>query len=68
MTEVNLAKVVSIHASTSQKNGSDSNSSVFFFSVTTPTVGFLDNSEWILDTGAPIMCARTGTDFLTLRS
>ena len=51
-TEANLAQVVSTHASTSQADGSDSDSSVFSFSVTTPTVGYSDNSEWILDTGA----------------
>ena len=51
-TEVNLAKVVSTQGSTSQADGSDSDSSVFSFSVTTPTVSFSDNSEWILDTGA----------------
>ena len=45
MTEVNLAQVVSTHVSTSQADGSDSNSSVFSFSVTTPTVGYSDNSE-----------------------
>jgi len=51
-TEANLAQVVSTHASTSQVDGSDSDSSVFSFSVITPTVGYSDNSEWILDTGA----------------
>jgi len=38
VTEANLAQVVSTHASTSQADGSDSDSSVFSFSVTTPTV------------------------------
>ena len=52
MTEANFAKVVSTHASTSQADGSDSDSSVFSFSVTTPTIGFSDKSEWILDTEA----------------
>jgi len=42
--------VVSTHVSTSQADGSDSDSSVFFFSVTTPTIDYSDNSEWILDT------------------
>ena len=51
MTEVNLAQMVNTHDSTSQVEGSDSDSSVFPFSVTT-TVDFSDNSEWILDTGA----------------
>ena len=50
MTEVNLAQVISTHASTSQAEGSDSQ--VFSFSVTIPTVSYLDNSEWILDIGA----------------
>ena len=30
----------------------DSDSSVFSFSVTTPTIGYSDDSEWVLDTGA----------------
>jgi len=51
--EANLAQVVSTHSdSTSQVCGSDSDSSVFSFSVTTPTIGYLGNSEWMLDTGA----------------
>ena len=50
MIEANLAQVVSTYVSTSQADGSDLNSSVFSFSVTTPTVSFSDNSEWILDT------------------
>ena len=41
-TEANLA----------QADGSDSDSSVFSLSVTTPTVDYSDNAEWILDTGA----------------
>jgi len=43
-TETNLA----------QADGSDSDSSVFSLSllVTTPTVDYSDNTEWILDTGA----------------
>jgi len=44
-TEANLAQVVNTHASTSQADGSDSNSSVFSFSVTTPTVGYSNNAE-----------------------
>jgi len=68
MTEENLAQVVSTHASTSQVDGSDSDSSVFSFFVTTATVGYSDNSEWILNTGATFMCARTGTGFLALKS
>ena len=38
-------KVVSTHASTSQADGSDSDSSVFPFSVTTLTVGYSENVE-----------------------
>ena len=49
-SEANLAQVISTHASTSQVDGLDSDSSVFSFSVTTPTISFSDNSEWILDT------------------
>jgi len=52
MTEANLAQVVSTHASTSQADGSDSELSVFSFSVTTSTVGYSDNFEWILNTRA----------------
>ena len=44
-TEANLARVVSTHASTSQAGGSDLDSSVFFFSVITPIVGYLGDSE-----------------------
>jgi len=39
-------------SSTSQAGGSDSDSTVFSFSVTTLTIGYLGDSEWILDTGA----------------
>ena len=37
-SEANLAQVISTHANTSQADESDSDSSVFYFSVTTPTV------------------------------
>ena len=67
-TEANLAQVVSNHASTSQADGSDSKSSVFSFSITTPTIGYSDNVEWILDTSATYQCTRTGTGSLALRS
>ena len=40
----------------------------YSLSVTTPTVDYLDNAEWILDTGATIMYARTEPDFLALRN
>ena len=52
MTEVNLAHLVSTHASTLQADGSDSDLSVFSFSVTISTISFSSNSEWILDIGA----------------
>ena len=52
MTEPNFAKVISTHASTSHADGSDSDSLVFSFSITTLTVGYSSNSECILDTGA----------------
>jgi len=44
--------VISTQASTSQVDGSDSDSSIFSFSVTTPTIGCSGDSEWVLDTGA----------------
>jgi len=44
--------VVSTHASTSQAGGSDSYSSLFSFSVTTPIIGYSRDSEWMLDIGA----------------
>jgi len=44
--------VVSNHASTSQAGGSDSDSSVFYFSITIPIIGYSKDSEWMLDTGA----------------
>ena len=48
----NLTQMVSTYASTSQGGGSDLDSSVFFFSVITPIVGYLGDFEWMLDTGA----------------
>jgi len=50
-TEINLARVVSTYASTSQAGGSDSDSSVFSLSVITPIVGYSGDAEWMLDTG-----------------
>ena len=43
-TEANLAQVGSTQASTSQAGGSDSDSSVFSFSVTTSIVGYSRDS------------------------
>ena len=39
-TEANLVKVISTQGSASQAGGSDSDSSVFSFSVTTPIIGY----------------------------
>jgi len=50
--KANLVQVVSTHASTLQADGSDSDSSVFFFSITTPTIDYSGDSEWVLDIGA----------------
>jgi len=44
-TETNLAQVVSNQASTSQADGSNSDSLVFSFSVTTPIIGYSGDSE-----------------------
>ena len=60
--------MVSTHASTSQADGLDSDLSVFSFSVTTPTVGYLDNAEWILDTEATYHVCPKGDSFLALRN
>ena len=50
--EANIAQEVSTQFSgTSQADGSDSDLKVFSFSVTTPTIGYSGDSEWILDTG-----------------
>jgi len=44
--------VASTQGGISHAGGSDSDTSIFSFSVTTPTVGYSGNSELILDTGA----------------
>jgi len=44
--------MVSTQACTSQAGGSDSDSSVFSFSVTPTTIGYSGNSEWVLETVA----------------
>ena len=44
-TEANLVKVVSTHSSNSQAGGSDSDLSVFSFSVSTPIVGYSGENE-----------------------
>ena len=49
-TETNLAQVISTQASPSQTGRSDSDSSVFSFSVTTLTEGYSGESEWMIDT------------------
>ena len=68
-TEANLTRVIITQSgSTLQVGGSDSYSMVFSFSVITPTIGYSGDSEWMLDTGAAIMCVTKGIDFLALRS
>ena len=39
-------------SSTSQADGSNSDSTIFLFSVTTSIIGYSDDSEYMLDTGA----------------
>jgi len=52
-TEANLARVINTQSSsTSQESGSDSDSTIFSFSVITPTIGYSGDSERMLDTGA----------------
>jgi len=62
--------VVSTHVSSSQVGGSDSDSSVLSFSVTTPIVSYSEDFEWILDTGATYhVCPNMDwIGFLTLTS
>jgi len=67
-TEANLAEVVSTHASTSHAGGSDSDSSLFSFSVTTSIIGYSGDSEWMLDIGATYHVCSNMIDFLALRS
>jgi len=44
-TDANLARVINTQSgSTSQAGGSDSDSMIFFFSVTTPTISYSDDS------------------------
>jgi len=51
-TKANLAQVISTQAGISQASGSDLDSSVFSFSVTTPTIGYSGDSKWMIDTRA----------------
>ena len=44
-TEAKLARVVNTHASTSQSSASDSDSSVFSFSITTPIIAYSGDTE-----------------------
>jgi len=44
-TETNLAQVINTQAGTSQASESDSDSSIFSFSVNTPTIGYSGDSE-----------------------
>jgi len=41
--------VISTQVDTSQAGGSDSDLSVFLFSVTTPTIGYSGDYEWMID-------------------
>ena len=68
-TEVNLTQVINTQSGcTSQVDGSDSDSSVFSFSGTTPTISYSDNFEWMINTRATIMCVPTRIYFLVLRN
>jgi len=51
--------------STSQAGGSDSDLSVFSFSVTTLTVGYSSDSEWILDAGTTYNVCPTNRDWFS---
>ena len=63
-TEANLARVINtLSGSTSQARGSDCDSVVFSL-CTAPTIGYSDDSEWMLDTGVTYQIE---TCFLTLR-
>ena len=67
--EANLTRVIITQSgSTSHVGGSDSDSTVFSFSVITPTIGYSGESESMLDTGAAIMWVTIGINFLALRS
>ena len=44
--------MISTEADTSQVGGSDSDSSVFSSSFTTPTISYSGDSKWVLDIGA----------------
>jgi len=51
--EANLARVINTQSSsTSQVGGSESDLTVFSFSVSTPTVSYSRDSKWMLNTGA----------------
>ena len=66
--EANLAKVTNTQRSSSQADGSDSDSLGFSFSVITPIVGHSWEDEWILDTGTTFHASLIGGGFLALRS
>jgi len=68
-TEVNLTQVINTQSGcTSKVDGSDSDSSVFSFSGTTPTISYSGNFEWMINTRATIMCVPTRIYFLVLRN
>jgi len=51
MIETNLARVINTQlGNTSQAGGWDFDSTIFSFLVTTPTIGYSGDSEWMLDT------------------
>ena len=53
MNEANLTQVNNTQSGyTSQVDGSNSDSSVFLFSVTTPIIGYSSDSKWMMDIGA----------------
>ena len=59
--------MISTQVDTSQAGGSDSDSSVFLFSITTPTIGYSSDSEWILDIRATYHVCPNRVGFLALR-
>jgi len=59
--------VISTQVDTSQAGGSDSDSSVFSFSITTPTIGYSGDYEWVLDTRATYHVCPNSVGFLALR-
>ena len=68
-TEANLTQVINTQSGcTSQVDGSDPDLSVCSFSVTTPTIGYSGDSEWMIDTGATYHVCPDRDWFLVLRN